>query len=55
MLEHEYVGAVIVGARMGVNEHVEENLKAFGFKLDEEDFARIQKVLNKCRAGRCLT
>lgn len=50
VLEHEYVGAVIVGARMGVSEHVEENLKAFGFKLDEEDLAEIRKVLDRSRA-----
>lgn len=50
VLEHEYVGAVIIGARMGVSEHVEENLKAFGFKLDEEDLAGIQNVLDQCRA-----
>lgn len=50
VLQHEYVGAVIVGARMGISEHVEENLKAFTFKLSEEDLAEIQKVLEKCRA-----
>ncbi|KAF8850502.1 aldo/keto reductase-like protein [Acephala macrosclerotiorum] len=50
VLEHDYVGAAIIGARMGVSEHVQDNLKAFGFKLDEEDLAAIQKVLNKSRA-----
>lgn len=50
VLEHEYVGAVIVGARMGISEHVEENLKTFGFKLDEEDLGEIGKVLDRCRA-----
>ncbi|KUJ17453.1 aldo/keto reductase-like protein [Mollisia scopiformis] len=50
VLEHEYVGAVIVGVRMGISEHVEENLKAFTFKLDEEDLGEVQKVLDKSKA-----
>ncbi|KAE8441942.1 hypothetical protein EG329_004150 [Mollisiaceae sp. DMI_Dod_QoI] len=43
VLEHEYVGAVIVGVRMGISEHIEENLKTFTFKLEEEDLAAIQQ------------
>lgn len=50
VLDHEYVGAVIIGARMGISEHVKENLEVFTFKLDEADQAMIQKVLEKCRA-----
>jgi len=50
VLDHDYVGAVIVGARMGISEHTEENLKAFSFKLDEDDKVRIQAILDRCRA-----
>jgi len=50
VLDHEFVGAAIIGARMGVSEHTEENLKVFGFKLDEADRASIANVLKDCQA-----
>ena len=50
VLDHDYVGAVIVGARMGISEHIEENLKVFSFRLDADDRAQIQRILNKCRS-----
>ena len=50
VLDHDYVGAVIIGARMGISEHIEENLTVFSFKLDEEDKAKIQTILDQCRA-----
>lgn len=50
VLEHDYVGAVIVGARMGVSEHVEDNLRVFSFRLDEEDMAKIRTVIDKSKA-----
>ncbi|KAM3069029.1 hypothetical protein ACMFMG_004208 [Clarireedia jacksonii] len=50
VLDHDYVGAVIIGARMGISEHIEENLKALSFKLDEEDKAAIKSILDRSRA-----
>jgi len=50
VLDHEYVGAVIIGARKGISEHIEENLKAFSFVLDQEDKGKIDSVLSKCHA-----
>jgi diketogulonate reductase-like aldo/keto reductase len=50
VLDHDYVGAVIIGARMGISEHIEENLKVFSFKLDTEDKNSIQALLDKSRA-----
>ncbi|TVY82946.1 Aldo-keto reductase [Lachnellula suecica] len=50
VLDHEYVGAVIIGGRMGISEHVEENVKVFSFKLDEEDQAAIKMVLDQSRS-----
>jgi diketogulonate reductase-like aldo/keto reductase len=50
LLEHNYIGAVIIGARMWISEHFEENRKVFGFRLDEDDIEMIEKVLEKCRA-----
>ncbi|KAH8592349.1 aldo/keto reductase-like protein [Bisporella sp. PMI_857] len=50
VLDHEYVGAVIIGGRMGISEHVDENLKVFSFKIDEEDKAKITVILEQSRA-----
>lgn len=49
VLDFPYVGAVIIGARMGVSEHTEENLKTYGWNLDEEDQRSIEEVLEKSR------
>ncbi|KAJ4331593.1 hypothetical protein N0V87_009045 [Didymella glomerata] len=49
VLDFPYVGAVIVGARMGVSEHTEENLKTYGWRLGDDDQANIEKVLEKSR------
>ncbi|KAH6886903.1 NADP-dependent oxidoreductase domain-containing protein [Thelonectria olida] len=49
VLDFPYVGAVIVGARMGISEHTEENLAAFGWSLDSEDLADIERVLAKSK------
>ncbi|TGO52936.1 hypothetical protein BCON_0132g00030 [Botryotinia convoluta] len=51
VLDHDYVGAVIIGARMGISEHIDENLKAFSSILDVEDKEAIQMVLNRSRAN----
>ncbi|MFO1132247.1 MAG: aldo/keto reductase [Hyphomicrobiales bacterium] len=44
VLEHDSVAAVIIGARLGENEHRDDNLKAFGFALDTEDQALLTEV-----------
>ena len=49
VLDFPYVGAVIVGARMGVAEHIEDNLKVYGWKLDTEDHATIEQTLGRSR------
>jgi aryl-alcohol dehydrogenase-like predicted oxidoreductase/enamine deaminase RidA (YjgF/YER057c/UK114 family) len=35
------VGAVIVGARLGEREHIEDNIRLFSFSLDEQDLREI--------------
>jgi Aldo/keto reductase family len=49
VLDHECVGAVIVGVRLGVSEHAEENLKVFGWSLDSDDLEAIAQVQEKSR------
>lgn len=42
VLDSPAVGGVIVGARLGVARHVEDNLRVFTFRLDDEDRGRIR-------------
>lgn len=45
MLEQPAVGGVIIGARLGLSEHVTENQKLFEFSLDGKSKSEIKKVL----------
>jgi aryl-alcohol dehydrogenase-like predicted oxidoreductase/enamine deaminase RidA (YjgF/YER057c/UK114 family) len=45
VMEQPAVAAVIVGARLGENEHREDNLKLFSFALDAADHKAIDAVL----------
>ncbi|MCX7326280.1 MAG: aldo/keto reductase [Hyphomicrobiales bacterium] len=45
VLEQTAVAAVIVGARLGEREHRADNLRLFGFALDDEDHARLDAAL----------
>lgn len=49
VLDFPYVGAVIVGTRMGVSGHAEENLATYGWSLDMNDQAAIEAVLARSR------
>jgi aryl-alcohol dehydrogenase-like predicted oxidoreductase len=51
VLDHDYVGAVIIGGRMGISEHVDENVKVFSFRLDDEDKSTIKVILERSRAA----
>ncbi|XXG95393.1 hypothetical protein Hte_001655 [Hypoxylon texense] len=44
VLQQPAVGAVIVGTRLGVSDHVQDNLKAFEFELDENDTSSVNLV-----------
>lgn len=52
ILEKPYVGAVIVGARIGITEHIAQNLKTFDFALDEKDYAEIDAILKRSNSAR---
>ncbi|HEV2302287.1 MAG TPA: aldo/keto reductase [Stellaceae bacterium] len=49
VLDQRAVAGVIVGARLGIAEHIAENARSFGFALDAEDFARVEAVLVRAR------
>lgn len=49
ILDKPAVAGVIVGARLGVSEHIEDNAKVFDFSLDAEDNKRLDAVLERSR------
>ncbi|MFM8749454.1 aldo/keto reductase [Rhabdaerophilum sp.] len=49
VLEQPAVAAVIVGARLGENEHRADNLRVFDFVLDPEDHARLDAAFAETR------
>ena len=49
VLDRPAVAGVIIGARLGVAEHREDNARVFDFVLDEGDHALIQAILGKSR------
>jgi aryl-alcohol dehydrogenase-like predicted oxidoreductase len=54
ILDKPYVGAVIVGARLGLSEHMKQNLKTFDFSLDAKDNAEIEAILKRSNSERML-
>jgi aryl-alcohol dehydrogenase-like predicted oxidoreductase len=49
MLDRPAVAGVIVGARLGVAQHIADNARVFGFELDADDHAMIEPVLARSR------
>ena len=49
ILDQPAVGGVIIGARLGVSEHIEDNARIFNLQLDPEDFNRIDAISSKSR------
>jgi aryl-alcohol dehydrogenase-like predicted oxidoreductase/enamine deaminase RidA (YjgF/YER057c/UK114 family) len=49
VLEQPGVTAVIVGARLGQREHVDETVKLFDFALDERSHAELDDAIDKLR------
>lgn len=47
ILDKPQVGGVIIGARLGISEHREDNLKVFDLELDSQDHDKIQSIMSK--------
>lgn len=45
VLDQPAVGGIILGARLGLSEHIKENLRLFDFYLSEKDKIEIQQAL----------
>jgi hypothetical protein len=43
------VAGVIIGARLGITQHIAENARVFDFELAADDVAMIEGVLAKSR------
>jgi aryl-alcohol dehydrogenase-like predicted oxidoreductase/enamine deaminase RidA (YjgF/YER057c/UK114 family) len=46
MLEQPAIGGVIIGARLGISEHIQENVTLFSFSLDDESKIEIKQALS---------
>ena len=49
ILDQPAVAGVILGVRLGVSAHIEDNAQVFNLKLDSEDRTRIDAVLSASR------
>ena len=49
ILDKPAVAGVIIGARLGVAEHIAENTRLFSFQLDADDNQAIEAVLANAR------
>ena len=47
VLDRPAVAGVIIGVRLGVTDHINDNLRAFDLVLTEADHANIQQVLDR--------
>ncbi len=49
VLENPVVGGAIIGVRLGISEHIQQNSKVFSFSLNHEDREEINRVLSKSK------
>ncbi|TBU41689.1 aldo/keto reductase [Dichomitus squalens] len=54
VLDHPFVGAVIIGVRMGVSEHTDDNQKVYSFRLDGDDRVKIEAVLARSNGAQLI-
>lgn len=47
IMEKDFVGAVIIGARLGQSEHINDTLKLFDFSLSQEDQRALEETLER--------
>lgn len=47
ILDKPSVGGVIIGARLGLTEHIQDNTKVFQFNLDDDDINKIDTISQK--------
>ncbi|KAL5520204.1 hypothetical protein ACEPAG_9417 [Sanghuangporus baumii] len=55
VLDHPFVGAVLIGTRLGLSAHTRDNRRAFSFRLTSEDGQEIEAVLIRSNSRRLIT
>ncbi|KAE9410288.1 Aldo/keto reductase [Gymnopus androsaceus JB14] len=55
VLDHAFVGAVIIGTRLGISEHIKDNERVYGFKLSDDDNAALEAVLDRSNGRRLIS
>ncbi|KAF9446916.1 Aldo/keto reductase [Macrolepiota fuliginosa MF-IS2] len=55
VLDHPFVGGVLIGARLGITEHFADNAKVFNFRLTPQDRTDIEEVLARSNSRRMIT
>jgi len=55
VLNHRFVGAVLVGSRLGISEHTEDNKRTFSFQLTAQDVQEIEAVLDRSNGRKLIT
>ncbi|KAF8631502.1 hypothetical protein AX15_002366 [Amanita polypyramis BW_CC] len=54
VLDHTFVGAVLIGARLGITDHAEDNTRVFALKLTPQDKEDIGKLLDRSNAHQLI-
>ena len=49
ILDRPYVAGVIIGARLGISEHRNDNLKTFEISLDDSDYESIKSITQQAK------
>eukprot|EP00871_Galdieria_phlegrea_P005872 jgi/Galph1/772/GphlegSOOS_G5443.1 len=52
VLEQENVAGILIGTRLGLSDHFNENVKVFQFQLDQDDYGKIHSVT--CKSNNLL-
>ena len=55
VLDHACVGAVLIGTRLGVSDHLADNETVFALRLTDADRAGIDAVLARSRGKEMIT
>ncbi|KAF8991018.1 hypothetical protein BDQ17DRAFT_1255299, partial [Cyathus striatus] len=55
VLGHPFVGAVLIGARLGISDHAEENKKVFSFSLTAQDNEDLENALAQSNSRRIIS
>ncbi|KAJ6600165.1 NADP-dependent oxidoreductase domain-containing protein [Mycena sp. CBHHK59/15] len=54
VLDQPCVGAVVIGARLGLSDHLDDNESVFSLRLTEKDNAEIERVLERSNGRRMI-